>query len=289
MKDRNKKKIKRIAIIGLGLIGGSLAKILSKKGFEVIGISKSKSTVNKALKQKIINVGSLALSENILSTTDLIFICTPLSLVESKIRELSKLLKHNVIVTDVGSTKIGICNSAKKHFSSNVTFIGGHPMAGNEFSGIDYADEKLFEKTAWVLTPINNKSKTKIKDLENVIKMTGGKPVISSPQEHDKAVALISHLPILISSSLCSLIMKSKNRVLAEKLASSGFRDTTRVAGGNPILNKDLTTLNAKEIAKLLSEYSAEIKKTKSFNDFSKISKWRKGLYSSNGKNTNLL
>lgn len=295
MEENKNKKIKRIAIIGLGLIGGSLAKVLKNK-YEIIGISKSKTTIQKALKQKIINKGYIDLNKNTLLGVDLIFICTPLSLISQKIKELSKVLDHEVIVTDVGSTKNEICNFAKSKLPENIIFIGGHPMAGNEFSGIDYADKELFKNTVWVLTPIRN-HKTSIKNLENVIKVTGAKVLISNSKEHDEAVALISHLPILISSSLCNLLLGVKNKKLkslAEKLASSGFRDTTRIAGGNPKLNSDLTASNFNEISKLIPAYINEVKKmtglkNNAFIEFTKISNWRRKLYDGNGKNINLL
>lgn len=295
MKENKNKKIKRIAIIGLGLIGGSLAKVLKNK-YEIIGISRSKSTIQKALKQKVINKGYLEVNKNTLSGVDLVFICTPLSLITEKIKELSKVLKHEVIVTDVGSTKSEICSFAIKTLPSNITFIGGHPMAGNEFSGIDYADKALFKNTAWILTPVGN-HKSQIRKLENVINMTGAKILISNPKEHDEAAALISHLPILISASLCNLVSGLKNKklkTLAEKLASSGFRDTTRIAGGNPKLNFDLTESNSNEISKLLLLYIDEIKRISKLKngallEFTKISSWRKKLYSKNGRNINLL
>lgn len=295
MKENKNKKIKRIAIIGLGLIGGSLAKVLKNK-YEIVGVSKSKSTIQKALKQKIINKGYIDLNKNTLSGVDLIFICTPLSLITQKIKELSKVLDHEVIVTDVGSTKSEICNFARKSLPSNITFIGGHPMAGNEFSGIEYADKELFKNTAWILTPIKN-HKSSIKKLESVIKVTRAKVLISNPKEHDEAVALISHLPILLSSSLCKLLLGIKNKklkTLAEKLASSGFRDTTRIAGGNPQLNFDLIASNKTQISKFLPSYINEIKKLSGLKnnaliELTKITNWRKKLYNGNGKNINLL
>ncbi len=283
---KSKSKSKRIAVIGLGLIGGSLAKALSKKGYEVTGISKSEKTIKNALKGKAIKKGFLNITSNSLNDVEIIFICTPLSLVKDKIKEISKVAKNKLILTDVGSTKSDICNYAKKVLPKNITFVGGHPMAGNEFSGFNYADEKLFKNCTWVLIK-ENKNIEALKPLEKVIKEVEAKVVISDSHAHDKAVAIISHLPILVSSALCKLLMDLKDEKIKKLgliLAASGFRDTTRVASGNPKLSSDLLSINQKEIKKLLPLYLNYLKiinfsEPKFLKELEKISLFRQKMY----------
>ena len=285
----SKKQTKNIAIIGLGLIGGSLAKALKLKGYKVTGISKSKATINLAKKQKAINAGYTKLSSKVLADADVVFICTPLNLIPSYIKKLSKLpFRKDVVITDVGSTKAKICKAAFCHLPLTTyhCFIGGHPMAGTEQKGFKCADKNLFNNCAWILTPAGKNKK--INTLQKIIKQVGAKPIFANPQIHDEAVALVSHFPLLVSIALCSMVKNVKDkklRQLAMELASSGFRDTTRIAGGNIELSLSLLNQNSHEIKKLLPRYIKELK-NKSKKNIKEVSLWRKRLFDAKGKNT---
>ena len=304
-----KNKIKNIGIIGLGLIGGSLAKALKEKGYKIIGITKSPKTIRLALKEKSINKGYTKLTSKTLEYADLIFICTPLPLIKEYLNKISKLkLKNGVIISDVGSTKAEICDYAAKLFLTNVPstgrdksrpysfFIGGHPMAGTEKAGFISSKKNLFKTCAWILTPLG-KNKQSVTDIKVVIKKIGAKPIVTSPEEHDQAAGLISHLPLLVSIGLCEMVKKSSLIKLASSIASSGFRDTTRIASGNPKMNSNLLTSNSSVLEKLLPICLKELNnilkmaKTKSKSLYKKlntVSSWRSKLYNSKGKN-NLL
>lgn len=319
-----KNKIKHIAIIGLGLVGGSLAKALKEKGFYIVGIDLNKSTIRLAKRTKIINKGSTKLSSTILEDVDLIFIATPLNLITTYIKAISKLkLKKQIIITDVGSTKTEICNYVKSIFSnlpplwgearstklsgqslrqrrirlrrtiSNLVFIGGHPMAGNEKAGFENSDKNLFQGYSWILTPNikNQLTNIALENIKYLIKRIGSKPIITSPEKHDKAVALISHLPLIASIGLCKVIENLKDnklKRLALNIASSGFKDSTRIASGNPLMNLNLINFNLKELTNLVPNYNQEltklIKKANSNhknlkNEIIKTYKWRKKLF----------
>lgn len=307
----SKSNIKNIAIIGLGLIGGSLAKALKGKGFSVTGITKNPKTIKLALKEKVISRGFTKLSLKALENIDIVFICTPLPLIKDYLNKISKLkLNNKFIITDAGSTKSEICKYAKKVFSpkhsilktqysmlnTQYFFIGGHPMAGTEKSGFTASEKDLFKNRAWILTP-TKKDNVTLNKLNTIIKKVGGIPIITTPEEHDQAVALISHLPLLTSIGLCQITKKSKFNKLASMIASSGFRDTTRIAGGNPEMNSNLLLSNSIELQKLLPLYLKELNnllkmaKTKSTNLYKELNivgNWRSRLYNSKGKN-NLL
>ncbi|OGI08893.1 MAG: hypothetical protein A3I68_03380 [Candidatus Melainabacteria bacterium RIFCSPLOWO2_02_FULL_35_15] len=301
MKLKVQYKIKNIAIIGLGLIGGSIAKALKIKGYKIIGITKNPKTIRLALKEKAINKGYTKLNSQSLENIDLIFICTPLHLITTYLNKISKLkLKKGVIITDVGSTKSEICNHAKKIFSVlhstfriSHFFIGGHPMAGTEKSGFSAAQKDLFKNCAWILTPANKNNRL-LTAIKTVVKKTGAKPIIINPEKHDKAVALVSHLPLLASIGLCQTVKESNFRELASTVASGGFRDSTRIAGGNPGMNSNLLISNLPILKKLLPVYIKELNNiirmanTKSKNLHKKlntVSRWRNSLYNPKGKN----
>ena len=300
-----KHKIKNIAIIGLGLIGGSLAKALKGKGYKIIGIDTNSSTIKLALKEKAINKGYTKLNSKSLENIDLIFICTPLTLIKIYLTKISKLkLKNGVIITDVGSTKEQICKHANKIFplypplplSPSPLFIGGHPMAGTEKSGFSSSDKKLFKTRAWILTP-TNKNKQSIETLKIIIKKIGAKLIITTPKKHDETAALISHLPLLASIGLCEIVKESNLRNFASMTAGSGFRDSTRIAGGHSEMNSNLLNSNYSVLKKLLPLYIKELNsilktaKTKSKSLDKKlniVNQWRSRLYNSRGEN-NLL
>lgn len=291
--------MQNIAVIGLGLIGGSLAKVLKKKGYRVLGFTKKKSTLTFAKKHKIIDIGYTKLTLNNLKTVEIIFLCVPIPVIPDYIKQISKLVKHEIILTDVGSVKNNICNIAEKVLPENIVFIGGHSMAGNENKGIGFIDHKLFNKCAWILTPssVSLEQKNALKKLKSIVKQIGSVPIILDSESHDTACGFISHLPLLLSVGLCELIKNIKDvrlKNLAMLLASSGFRDVTRIAGGNVDLNHDLLTLNNSKLQKISVQCLRELRcllnvsKQKNQN-FKKtllsVSNWRKQMYDSNGKN----
>ena len=284
-------KSKCIVIVGLGLIGGSLAKALKACGYYIVGIDKKESALKIAKRQKVINEGYTKLNKQALRNVNLIFLSTPLSTIPFYIREIAKTIKHDVILTDTGSTKHEICKIAKKVLPKNITFIGGHPMSGTEKQGFKFSDRNLFKNCVWLLTPSSKTSRRAIKTVEKIIKQVGAKVLTITPEEHDKAVCLISHLPLLASIGLCETVRNikdSKLRRLAETIASSGFRDTTRIAGGNPELNLDLIRSNNSNLTILLTNYQRELEKiikeskvqpTKLLENLERVSKWRNELY----------
>lgn len=291
-----KKNIKQIAIIGLGLIGGSIAKALKEKGYKIIGITKNPKTIKLALKEKAINKGYTKLNLQSLKNIDLIFICTPLHLITTCLNKISKSkLKKGVIITDTGSTKSEICKHAARHATGTSLqfFIGGHPMAGTEKSGFSAAQKDLFKNCAWILTPVN-KNNQLLTAIKTIVKKTGAKPIITNPEKHDKAVALVSHLPLLASIGLCQTVKESNFRELASTVASSGFQDSTRIAGGNPKMNSNLLISNLPILKKLLPVYikelnniikMADIKSRNLRKKLNTVSKWRNSLYNPKGKN----
>lgn len=297
-----KGKVKRIAIVGLGLIGSSLAMALKVNGYQIVGIARKKETIDLALARRAIDSGFTQIISEAFNGVELIFLTGPLSLISEHIEKVSKLVSNEVILSDVGSTKSEICKTAKNVLPENIVFVGGHPMAGTEKAGFVAAQVGLFKNCAWLFTPLDEskKSKEALKILEELAMQIGAVPIVTDSEKHDQAVALVSHLPLLASIGLCQIVKNLSDPELlrlASLIASSGYRDTTRIGGGNPNMNFDLINSNYLQLVELLPKYCKELetitKLAKEKPDdllkmMEEINKWRNNLYNSDGKN-NLL
>ncbi|MDX2097318.1 MAG: prephenate/arogenate dehydrogenase [Leptolyngbyaceae cyanobacterium bins.59] len=231
-----------IGIVGLGLIGGSLAIDLKAQGYSVLGVSRQVQTCEIALKRQIVDEASIHL--NLLAAADLIFICTPLAAIVDTVTHLIPHLAPATVLTDVGSAKAPIVQAVSSLWPN---FVGGHPMAGTADSGIGAAQADLFVDKAYVLTPIETTPPKAVERLEKIIRALRAKPYLCRPDAHDRAVAWISHLPVFASASLIAACLDEtdpETLELAQALASSGFRDTSRVGGGNPELGMMMARYN---------------------------------------------
>lgn len=243
--DRNLK----IGVVGLGLIGGSIFKALCALGCEVYGISRSIHTIEKAKKY------SEHVSKSLLQLKkcDIIFVCTPMNKTKVVLDKLDKILPTSAIVADVASIKGFVCDKVRPY-----KFIPTHPMAGTENCGFDNSYESLFQGAKWVIIPCQkgNAKAPDIKKLKDIINALGAKPVCTTAEEHDEAVALISHMPMIISQAL---FKTAKGNSLAMKLAASGFRDMTRLALSNEEMANDMVNLNSDNIQQALLKLYASI------------------------------
>lgn len=258
---KNKLLNKKITIIGLGLIGGSIAMALKEKGFtSITGFSRTKSTLEKAKSIKAIDKIASSPAEAV-ENSDLVIICTPISKVKDILIKIKNHIKIGCVVTDVASTKEEIINFAQKISPKQVIFIGGHPMAGKETSGLVNANKKLFQNCTWCLVPTTTNTARGMEIVKSIVKKLGGKPLIINPKIHDEAVTTISHLPFILSAITVFLACKQKNWNTAQKLASGGFRDITRLAGGNTQMHTDICLTNSKNIVAILNSLTDEINK----------------------------
>lgn len=288
------KEIKSIAVIGLGLIGGSILKGLKNKGYELLGISRRKETIEQALDEKLINEGSTNL--DLVCKADIIFVCTPINSTIDTIKLLSSKAKPEAIITDAASIKGDILDFVNAS-QTPVRFIGGHPMAGTENKGLESSSGNLFQDAKWVLTPSKWSDQEDLIKLSTVIKELGAKIVLADPVQHDKAVALVSHMPLFLSQTLFGMVEDYLDKDISElalALAAGGFRDMTRLAATNPELSKDMLIQNktnvleaVRELKKYLDKFEKELAENEE--NFVKISEklafLRKKMYSPEGKN----
>ncbi|MDB9507577.1 MAG: prephenate/arogenate dehydrogenase [Microcystis aeruginosa BS13-02] len=242
-----------IGIIGLGLIGGSLGLDFRSQGHKVWGVSRQLSTCDIAVQKGVVDESSTNLE--LLATVDLIFICTPIHLIVPTLEKLTPYLKTEAIVTDVGSVKGAIVDNCSQLWPN---FVGSHPMAGKTEQGINAAQLGLFVDAPYLITPLESTPNFAVQILTEIVRRLGCKIYYSSPEEHDRAVAWISHLPVMISTSLIQACGKEKDlkiRQLAENLASSGFRDTSRVGAGNSELGLMMAKYNRQALLISLTNY----------------------------------
>ncbi|AFY72271.1 prephenate dehydrogenase [Synechococcus sp. PCC 7502] len=246
----------QIGIIGLGLIGGSLGLDLRSHGHYVWGLSRSQSTCEEAKSVGAVDEAGVNLTEiKSLDQTEVIFVCTPIDSIIKTIAAIAPQLKSSVIITDVGSVKSAVIDQAQ---TLHPRFIGGHPMAGTAFSGISAAQKNLFQGRPCVLTPNQTTDQEALKILRSLWQSVGAVMYECDPEAHDRSVAWISHLPILISAGLILACDQESNQAiaqLAQHLASSGFRDTSRVGGGNPQLGSLIAEYNQVALLDSLKAY----------------------------------
>ena len=220
----------KIGIVGLGLIGGSIFKDLIKLGYDVVGVSNSQSGAN------------IYKDYSVLKDCEVVFVCSAMNKTLAILDELEKYLSARTIVTDVCSLKNFVCNKQRPY-----EFIPSHPMAGTEHKGFENSFEGLFCGAKWVITPYHNseRSEESISMLKKIIEQLGAEVVTTTPKEHDEAVALISHMPMVISQAI---FKTAENNELAMKIAASGFRDMTRLAMSNTEMADDMVMMNSENI-----------------------------------------
>ncbi len=266
-----------IGIVGLGLIGGSLGLDLltttqdhnqdQNQGQErnyVWGISRNPETCKQAEAIAAVNIASTSIKDipdRLLDQTDIVVICTPIATILPTIAALAPQLKANVIFTDVGSVKTAIVEPASQICQKfNQRFIGSHPMAGTAFQGILAAEKNLFQDRPCVITSSDDLEA--VEKVRSLWQSVGMKIYECSPEEHDRAVAMISHAPVMISASLIASCQKQSDHYvlqLAQNLASSGFRDTSRVGGGNPELGRLMAEYNQEAVLRSLYTYQESL------------------------------
>ncbi|MFZ5644155.1 MAG: prephenate dehydrogenase/arogenate dehydrogenase family protein [Bacillota bacterium] len=245
----------KVAIIGVGLIGGSMGMAMLRKSLagEVIGVGRNRESLELAVEYGAINSYSLN-NENV-SGCDLVIVATPVGTTIDIISSLDPFIGPGTIITDVGSTKAAIVEGSGTVLPSGAVFIGGHPMAGSEREGVNGADPYLFENAFYVLTPSEGTPRDCVEKMIMLVEGIGAKPIIMNPEEHDLSVASVSHLPHLIAATLVNSLFDMPGGEKKSLLAAGGFRDTTRIAAGNPDMWRDIFKTNRKFILEALNYF----------------------------------
>ncbi|GKU79528.1 prephenate dehydrogenase [Paenibacillus sp. L3-i20] len=247
-----------VAIFGVGLIGGSIALCLKgKPGINVIGFSNRQSSVEKYVQRGVVDVGTTSIKDAA-EQADFIFLCVPVGNLQEYMDKLNDCnLKNGCIVTDVGSTKSSVAAFARSLQLNNATFIGGHPMAGSERTGVEAASYHLLENAFYVLTPDESTPPEAVERLTDLLSHTRANIVKLDADAHDDIVGAISHLPHIIAVALVNQVRGyNEGNDLYESLAAGGFRDITRIASGDPTLWRDILIDNRSVLMRLLKDWS---------------------------------
>lgn len=250
--------IRQIAIIGMGLIGGSLGlAIKASQGVavEVVGIDTDAVSLEKA---KRLGAADQVTADYIqgITNADMVFMCTPVLQIAAIVKEIAPYLKPGAILTDTGSTKTYLLKQITSVLPPGVHYVPGHPMAGREKSGIEAAVATLFVDKWYILTPHETEKAEVIETLRQVISWTGARITEMNVTDHDWCTALISHVPHIGAAALVNLLQYSQDQDSSIKLAGGGFRDTTRIASSNADMWADICMTNAGPIVESLEKFS---------------------------------
>jgi prephenate dehydrogenase len=244
------KQFNRIAILGLGLIGGSLAMAIKQargETVEVVGFNRTAAVAEEAL-----NAGAIDRAEDDLkaavSGADLVIIAVPVMAMREIMQAIAGHLSEGTVVSDAGSTKAQVMAWAQKLLPTHVDFIGGHPMAGREKAGFAAATADLFQGAVYCLTPLPRTLPESTTSLKELAMAVGAKPLVLGADEHDLMVGGISHLPLIASAALIGAASKHRRWPQMSELAASGFRDTTRLASGEPTMGRDMLISNGQMV-----------------------------------------
>ena len=242
-------------VVGVGLIGGSVALGLRERGLysRVIGLDASADTLEQALARGVIDEARPSAGPW-LAEAGLVVLAVPVALLPSVAAEVAPHLAPGALVTDVGSVKAPVAHALEALGVRN--FVPGHPMAGSERGGVANAQAALLENAAWVLTPTEQTPLTALSRMRALVEALGAAPVVMPPEAHDSLVATVSHLPYLASLALTHMVARDERLAL---LAAGGFRDLTRVASGDPRMSRDMVVENKLALREAIARFRREL------------------------------
>jgi prephenate dehydrogenase len=248
-----------IAVVGVGLIGGSIAAAARQRGIagRIIGIGRNGARLDAARRTGLIDVAATDLVAA--AEADLVIVCTPVDRIAADVLSIAPALAAVSLITDAGSTKGAICRDVQRMLASPVRFVGSHPLAGSEKGGWEHADAELFEGRVCVVTPVEETPPDALDRVSDFWRALGLRVHCMTPEDHDRALAVTSHLPHLAASALASLLTEGE-----ADLAATGFRDATRIAAGDPDLWTGIFLQNAEPVvdqASLLIEQLREFQR----------------------------
>lgn len=258
---------RRIAILGLGLLGGSLGLALKRAGItaSIAGYARRGDTRDRALAAGAIDEVFADLGEAVRGA-DLVILATPVAVILDHLPRLRAHLSPQALITDVGSTKRRICECAAELYAGQPLFLGGHPMAGKELSGLENADAQLFENACYVLTPLEREqlADPRVRAFRGLVKSIGARPLALDPATHDAGVACLSHLPQLLSTSLAAVVEEEVTAAnLPLEMAGPGFRDMTRLADSPYSVWRDICLTNTANIQTAIDALIAKLESIK--------------------------
>ena len=248
----------RVAIVGLGLMGGSLAGALRGKCRAVVGVARRDETIAAARAHRLIDEGTTELADGV-RNADIAILATPVRTIIELVRSIGPLLPAGALLLDLGSTKTDIV-SAMAELPPHVQPLGGHPMCGKELSGITAADPRLYQGKTFILTPLPRTAPDALALGKELVAAIGAQPLVLEPARHDRLVGVLSHLPYLLA---CALVRTADATTSADpaawEIVATGFRDTSRVAASDVTMMTDILLTNRDAIIGALAAYRDQL------------------------------
>jgi len=250
-----------LAIIGVGLIGSSLALSLKQSGYvkKVIGCGRSEAGLQKGVELGVLDDYSLSLSDAV-SDADVVIVAVPLGTMAAVFEQIQPALKASAIVSDVGSVKASVVEDARAGLQDAFTrFVPGHPIAGSEHSGIEAGFASLYQGRKIILTPVTETSEEALQVIDAMWRATGAVVESMDVDHHDRVLAATSHLPHMLAFSLVSHLSKLSEQDEIFNYAAGGFRDFTRIASSDPVMWRDICLANGSALLELIDGFKAEL------------------------------
>ena len=257
--------MEKIAVLGLGLIGGSLALALHQAGTarQIAGYDGDANVTRRAREREAITYACATVEEAV-QEADMVVLATPILAIPELLERLAPVVKPGVLVTDTASTKAQVLAWAQTILPTHAVFVGGHPMAGREYSGIEAAEVGLFEGCTYCLTPTMETPPEAVERLSEVVIRIGAHPLTLDAEKHDRLVAGISHLPFVLSCTLVQILGREEEWPVMSRLAAGGFRDMSRLAAGNPTMYRDICLTNREAILGWLDALAMQLDSVRS-------------------------
>jgi prephenate dehydrogenase len=250
----------QVTVVGLGLMGGSLAGALRGKCRRVVGVARRQETVRDALSEGLIDWGTTRNAEGV-GQSDVVVLATPVRVILRQLHELAPLLPKECLLMDMGSTKADIVAEMER-LPDHIQPLGGHPMCGKEVSGLEAADPTLYRNRTFILCPLERTSPAALTLGQSLAEAVGARPLVLEPARQDFLIATLSHLPYLLA---CGLVATADATTSADpaawEIVAGGYRDTSRVAGSNVTMMMDILLTNREEVLKAISAFEVELGK----------------------------
>lgn len=247
----------KVTLVGVGLLGGALGLALKQRRLarRVEGYVRRAASVTESRRRGAVDYATRDLGQAV-AGADLVVLCTPLGQMRPLVEQMLPVLKRGAVVTDVGSAKAGVVRELEPLVGSvGAHFVGSHPMAGGEKTGVAAARADLFERAVCIVTPTPRTHPAARRNVEALWRAVGGRVVRLSPAEHDRLVSRSSHLPHLVAATLASCVLDPRRPAVQATVCANGFRDTTRIASGSPEMWRDIALANRRAIGGALRDF----------------------------------
>ncbi len=255
----------RMAIAGVGLIGGSLAQAVKERKVvgEVVGVGRNEERLKGACEAGIIDSYTARIDDS-LGTVDLMVIATPVCMIADLVEKMIPFLKEGTVITDVGSVKKEIVEQVEGFMPDTLHFVGGHPIAGTENSGFEHSFSTLFEDRTCILTPVESTNQQALRQVQELWSRVGSIVVCLNCDEHDEILAAVSHLPHMVAYGMvnCLLTIEGFEENIFS-FSAGGFKDFTRIAGSDPAMWRDIALMNRDKLLSMIERFQSYLEELK--------------------------